>query len=77
MNHNPPSSSQPCRRLSLASLVAALGAGGTLLIWFEEVANFIIEFIGVIFLPILASLIYLFNVYVFKSAMPKANDTKR
>jgi hypothetical protein len=77
MNRNSSSISRPRRWPRWASPVAALGAGGTLLIWYEEVTAFVTEFIGVIFLPILASIIYFFNVYVFKSAMPKADDTKK
>jgi len=53
----------------------AAGAGGTaLVIWFEELIVFATEFIGVIFLPILAGIIYLFNHLVFKSAMPHRRD---
>ena len=53
----------------------ATGAGGTaLVIWFEEIVAFASEFIGVIFLPILAGIIYLFNHLVFKSAMPRRTD---
>jgi hypothetical protein len=56
----------------------AVGTGGTsLVIWFEEVAAFVTEFIGVIILPVLAGVIYLFNHYLFKSALPKANDIKK
>jgi hypothetical protein len=78
---NPNSSSRPRPRrgwFRWVSPAAALsGAAATLLIWFEEVVVFVTEFIGVIFLPILASLIYFFNVYVFKSAMPKADEPKK
>lgn len=50
----------------------AAGVGGTaLVIWFEELIAFATEFIGVIFLPILAGIIYLFNHIVFKSVMPR------
>ncbi len=56
----------------------ATGAGGTsLVIWFEEIIAFAADFIGVIFLPILAGLIYLFKTYVFKSAMPRSEDLKK
>lgn len=78
MNPNPSSGSHPRRWRRWASLAAAVSAGGTTLaIWFEEVVAFATEFIGVIFLPILVGVIYLFNVYVFKSAMPKADDMKK
>ena len=53
----------------------AAGAGGTaLVIWFEEWMAFATEIIGVIFLPILAGMIFLFNHIVFKSAMPWRED---
>lgn len=56
----------------------AAGAGGTaLVVWFEELITFATEFIGVIFLPILAGILYLFNHYVFKSAMPKRTSMKK
>lgn len=56
----------------------ATGTGGTtLFIWFEEIIAFAGEFIGVIFLPILAGLVYLFKTYVFKSAMPRPADLKK
>ncbi len=78
MDYNLSSGSRPRGWSRWLPLTAALSAGGGLLvIWFEEVAAFVTEFIGVIFLPILASIIYFFNVYVFKSAMPKADDTKK
>jgi hypothetical protein len=52
-----------------------VGAGGTtLLVWFEEVAVFVTEAIGVILLPILAGVIYLFNIFLFKSALPDVDD---
>lgn len=50
----------------------ATGAGGTaLVVWLEELLAFAAEFIGVIFLPILAGIIYLFNHFVFKSTLPR------
>jgi len=56
----------------------AAGAGGTaLVIWFEEWIAFATEFIGVIFLPILAGMIYLFNHIVFKSATPRRTDVQK
>lgn len=57
--------------------VVATGAGGTaLMIWLEELIAFATEFIGVIFLPFLAGIIYLFNHLVFKSGMPRREDIK-
>jgi len=56
----------------------AAGAGGTaLVIWFEELIAFATEFIAVIFLPILAGMIYLFNHIVFKSATPRRTDVQK
>jgi hypothetical protein len=58
--------------------VVATGTGGTaLVIWFEEILAFVTEFIGVIILPILAAIIYLFNIFLFKSFEPKGDDLKK
>lgn len=55
--------------------VLATGAGGTsLILWFEEIIAFGVEFISVLFLLILAGPIYLLNHFVFKSATPKPED---
>jgi hypothetical protein len=55
--------------------VVATGTGGTaLVIWFEEILVFATEFIGLIFLPILAAIIYLFNIFLFKSFEPQGDD---
>jgi hypothetical protein len=48
--------------------------GGILVIWFEEVVAFFGDFIGVIVLPFLTGIIYLFNQLVFKSAIPRRED---
>jgi hypothetical protein len=53
----------------------ASGAGGTaLVVWFEELLALAAEFLGVIVLPILAGIIYLFNHFVFKSAFPRRTN---
>jgi hypothetical protein len=53
----------------------ATGAGGTgLILWFEEIMLFGEEFIAVIFLPILAAVIYIFDILLFRSAKPTAED---
>ena len=53
----------------------ATGAGGTgLIVWFEEIVSFGEEFIAVIFLPILAAVLYIFDILVFRSATPKEED---
>ena len=51
------------------------GAGGTtFVIWFEEIIAFAADFIGVILLAVLGSLICLFDNFVFKSHMPRRED---
>jgi hypothetical protein len=78
MNQKPPSGSCTRRWRRWGPPAAATGVAGTsLAIWFEEVAAFVTEFIGVILLPVLAGVIFLFNHYIFKSATPKANDIKK
>lgn len=47
-----------------------------LAIWFEEIIAIAVEFISVIVISLMTGLIYLFKTYVFKSAMPKAEDVK-
>ena len=58
------------------------GAGGaTLAIWHDEIVMFGEEILAVIFLPILAGVIYLLNILIFNSRMPRRedleNDTER
>ena len=78
MSNHPHSVSRFPRLRKLWKPAVVTGATGTTLaIWFEEVIAFVGEFIGVIFLPILAGLIYLFKTYVFKSAMPRSEDLKK
>jgi hypothetical protein len=78
MTQNPLSGSRTRRWRRWGPPAAATGVAGTsLAIWFEEVAAFVTEFIGVILLPVLAGVIFLFNHYIFKSATPKANDIKK
>ncbi len=55
--------------------VVATGAGGTAAaIWFEEILIYSEEILALIFLPIMAGVIYLFNIFVFKSRMPRRED---
>jgi len=54
---------------------AVTGAGGTALaVWFEELMLFTQEILALIFLPILAGLIYLLDIFMFKSRLPKRED---
>lgn len=44
------------------------GTGGIgLAVWFGEIVVFITDFIGLLFLPILTTILYIFNIYLFKS----------
>lgn len=54
---------------------ALSGAGGTaIVIWFEELIAFGTELLALIFLPILAGVIYLLDLFIFKSRMPRRED---
>lgn len=66
----------PRRRRSWKPAAAITAGGAALVAWFGEIIATAVEFIGVIFMLIVAGVIYLFNVYVFKSAAPKADDRK-
>jgi hypothetical protein len=51
------------------------GAGGTAVaVWFEEIMIFGQEILALIFLPILAGTIYLLDIFIFKSRMPRRKD---
>jgi hypothetical protein len=61
---------------------AVTGAGGTAMaIWLEEIMLFAQEILALIFLPILAGVIYLLDIFMFKSRLPKRetldNSTKQ
>ncbi len=54
---------------------AVTGAGGTAVgVWFEEIMLYAEEILALIFLPILAGVIYLLNIFIFNSRMPKRED---
>jgi len=56
---------------------AVTGAGGTALaIWFEEIMLFGAEILALIFLPIMAGVIYLLDILIFKACMPGREDLK-
>ncbi len=51
------------------------GASGTAIaIWFEEIIAFGAEILALIFLPLMAGLIYLLDILMFKSRIPKRDD---
>jgi hypothetical protein len=55
--------------------VAVTGAGGTAVaVWFEEILLFSQEILALIFLPIIAGVIYLLDIFIFKSRMPRRED---
>ena len=55
--------------------VTLTGAGGTAAaFWLEEIMLFAQEILALIFLPILAGIIYLLDIFMFKSRMPKRED---
>ena len=61
------------RRLWKPAVVT--GAGGTAIaVWFEEIILFSQEILALIFLPVIAGLIYLLDIFIFKSRMPKRED---
>jgi hypothetical protein len=54
---------------------AITGAGGTaVVVWFDELLIFGEEILALIFLPLLAGVIYLFDNFVFKSRLPRRED---
>lgn len=78
MPYFPKSTSHSLRIRRLWKPAIATGTGGTaLVIWFEEIIFFATELIGVIFLPILAGIIFLFNIFLFKSCELKGDDLKK
>ncbi len=63
------------RRLWKPAVVT--GAGGTATaIWFEEIVRYSEEILALIFLPIMATGIYLLDIFMFKSRKPRAKDKK-
>lgn len=55
--------------------LAVTGAGGTAVaVWFDEILLFGQEILGLIFLPIIAGTIYLLDIFIFRSRMPKRED---
>jgi len=54
---------------------ALTGAGGTAVaVWFEEILLFAQEILALIFLPILAGVIYLLDIFMFKTRLPRRED---
>ena len=75
MSKAPSHSSHSPRFRRLWKPALATGGGGTaIVIWFEEIMAFAVEFIGVILLTILGALICLFDHFVFKSRICRRED---
>ncbi|NUM45232.1 MAG: hypothetical protein HUU38_11055 [Anaerolineales bacterium] len=56
----------------------ATGASGTAAaVWFEEILLYGEEILALIFIPILAGVIYLFDIFIFKSQMPRQEDLSK
>ena len=54
---------------------AATGAGGTAVaVWFEEIMPYAEEILALILIPLMAGVIYLLNIFIFKSQMPDGMD---
>lgn len=61
------------RRLWKPAVVTG-ASGATISLWIEEIILFGQEILALIFLPIMAGLIYLLDILIFKSRMPKKED---
>jgi hypothetical protein len=54
---------------------AVTGAGGTAIaLWLDEIVMFSQEILALIFLPLMAGVIYLLDIFIFKSRMPHRED---
>lgn len=61
------------RRLWKPAVVT--GAGGTATaVWFEEILRYGEEILALVFLPIMAGVIYLLDLFIFKSQRLRAED---
>jgi len=69
-NPRPPSRIPLLRKVWKPAAVTGAGAS-TAAIFFEELILFGEEILGLILLPIMAGIVYLYNVFVFKSSKLK------
>lgn len=54
---------------------ALTGAGGAAVaIWLDEIMRFGEDILALIFLPIMAGVIYLFDILIFKACVPRRED---
>lgn len=61
------------RRLWKPAVIGSAG-GTTLALWLDEILIFSQEILALIFLPLLAGVIYLLDILMFKSQMPHRED---
>ena len=74
-NHLTQSSCFPILRRYWKPFAVTTGAGGSAIaIWLDEIVIFGEEILALIFIPILASAIYLLDILIFKSRMPQRKD---
>lgn len=64
----------PSARRLWKPAVATGVSGAAVVIWLEEIMAFSAEILALILLPIMASVIYLLDIFIFKSRMPKRDD---
>jgi hypothetical protein len=63
------------RRVWKPALVT--GAGGTATaVWFEEIMIYGQEILALIFLPIMAAMVYLLDIFIFKSQQPRVEKSE-
>lgn len=73
-NHSTHSPRFPIFRRLWKPAVVTGASGATLAFWLDEIVMFGEEILALIFLPIMAGVIYLFNIFIFKSRMPRRED---
>lgn len=57
---------------------ADMGFGGnTWQLWFDDILAFTSDFLGVLILPVFVGIIYLLNIFMFKSFELKDDDSKK
>lgn len=61
------------QRLWKPAIATGIG-GSTLVFWLDEIIMFGESILAVIFLPIMAGVIYLLDIFMFKSRMPRRED---
>ena len=61
------------RRLWKSAIVTSAG-GAAISVWWDEIVGFGYGIAGLILLPIMAGIIYLLDIFFFKSRMPELKD---